>query len=219
MGWEAAIFDMDGVVVDTVPIHYAAWKRMAADFGRELSFDDYKSKVDGIPRIDGARAILDGLEPHSIETAAERKQEYFLAALSAEEIPIYRSTLALMERLRTREVGVAVISSSKNAPLILRRIGIWDQLDAVVSGDDVIRGKPDPQIFLTAAEKLGKHARSCIVFEDAVLGVVAAKRAGMLCVGIDRYGKPERLGDADVVVADVGDVDEEQLRRLANRHA
>ncbi len=164
MVWEAAIFDMDGVVVDTVPIHFRAWKRMAEDHGRAFSFDDYKAKLDGIPRIDGASAILEGFDRRTIETAAEKKQTYFRAFLSAQEVPVYQSTIAFMDLIRTRQIRVAVISASKNAHFILERIGLVDRLDAVVGGESVARGKPDPQVFLIAAEQLEKDPSTCIVF-------------------------------------------------------
>ena len=218
MVWEAAIFDMDGVVVDTVPIHFRAWKRMAEDYGRAFSFEDYKARVDGVPRIDGASAILEGLDRRTIETAAETKQAYFRAFLSAQEIPVYQSTIAFMDLIRTRQIRVAVISASKNAHFILERIGLVDRLDAVVGGESVAKGKPDPQVFLLAAEQLERDPSTCIVFEDAVLGVTAAKRAGMICVGIDRYGDPQRLAEADLVVSDIGETSHETLQELVTAH-
>ena len=214
MVWEAAIFDMDGVVVDTVPIHFKAWKRMAEDYGRPFSFEDYKAKVDGISRIDGASAILRGFDRQTIETAAEKKQEYFRALLSDEEIPVYQSTINFMDLICTRQIRVAVISSSKNAQFILERIGLMGRLDVVVDGRSITRGKPDPEIFLLAAEQLERDPNTCIVFEDALLGVTAAKRAGMICVGIDRYGDPQRLAEADLVISDISEISHEALQKL-----
>jgi beta-phosphoglucomutase len=209
----AAIFDMDGVIVDTVPIHFQAWKQMAKDYGRPLTFEDYQAKVDGIPRIDGARAILEGMDEDAVRAAGEKKQQYFLELLGKEKIPTYESTIDLIAELRREGISVAVISSSKNAPLILRRIGLGHKIDALISGGDIERGKPDPDIFLKAAARLGIEPQACIVFEDAVLGVEAAKRAGMFCVGIDRYSAPERLAKADMVIRDLGDVSMDSLRR------
>jgi beta-phosphoglucomutase len=214
MVWGAAILDMDGVVVDTVPIHFKAWKRMAEDYGRPFTFEDYKAKVDGIPRIDGASAILQGFDRQTIEDAAERKQGYFRALLSDEEIPVYQSTIDFIDLVRARQIRVAVISSSKNAPFILERIGLLDRLDAVVDGHGITRGKPDPEIFLIAARRLERRPNACIVFEDAVLGVTAAKRAGMICIGIDRYGDPRRLAEADRVIRDIDEISCEALEDL-----
>jgi beta-phosphoglucomutase len=204
---------MDGVIVDTVPIHFQAWKRMAEEYGRPFTFEDYQAKVDGIPRIDGARAILEGMDEDTVRAACEKKQQYFLEFLGKEKIPIYESTIDLIAELRRERISVAVISSSKNAPLILQRIGLNHKIDALISGGDIDRGKPDPDIFLKAAARLGIEPQACIVFEDAVLGVEAAKRAGMFCVGIDRYNAPERLAKADIVIKDLGDVSVDSLRR------
>jgi beta-phosphoglucomutase-like phosphatase (HAD superfamily) len=115
---------MDGVVVDNVPIHFRARKKMAEDYARAFTFEDYKAKVDGIPRIDGARAILEGMDEETVLAASEKKQHYFLDLLGKEEIPTDPSTLDLITELRRLQVRVAAISSSKNAPLILERMGL-----------------------------------------------------------------------------------------------
>ena len=214
MALKAVIFDLDGVVVDTVPIHFKAWKRMFGEYGIEFSFEDYKRKVDGIPRMDGARAILTDLSQDELKQAAERKQGYFLEYLGTEEIPTYHTTVHLIEELQKEGIKVAVISSSRNCPRILQRIGLYDKLDTVISGADITKGKPDPQIFLMAADRLGAKYDECVVFEDAELGVEAAKRGKMRCVGIERYGNPKRLAQADLIVSDAGEVNVAKLRSL-----
>ncbi|MFH1858376.1 MAG: beta-phosphoglucomutase family hydrolase [Candidatus Omnitrophota bacterium] len=214
---QGAIFDLDGVLVDTVPLHFAAWKRMFREYGKEITFEDYKQKVDGIPRLDGARAFLADLPEAELHKAADRKQSYFLEQLEKQEIPVYDSTVRLMRALRERGVKVAVISSSKNCPYVLRRIGVDKELDLQISGSDITKGKPDPQIFLLAVERLGLSPEACIVFEDAALGVEAAKRARMVCVGIDRHGDPERLRKADWIVNDLDNVSMDQLEALLGK--
>ncbi|MFH1831148.1 MAG: beta-phosphoglucomutase family hydrolase [Pseudomonadota bacterium] len=214
MPLEAAIFDLDGVVVDTVPIHFKAWKRMFNEYGHEFSFEDYKQKVDGIPRYDGARAILTELPEDELREAADKKQGYFREFLDGEVIPRYDTTINLINQLQKSGIKVAVISSSKNCPLILQRIGIFDRLDTVISGKDITKGKPDPQIFLMAADRLGATPHCCVVFEDAVLGVEAAKRGEMKCVGIDRYDNPKRLAKADIIVKDAGEVTVSMLKKM-----
>lgn len=216
MSLEAVIFDLDGVVVNTVPLHFEAWKRMFNEYGHEFSFDDYKQKVDGIPRYDGARAILTELPEDKLRKAADKKQDYFREALDKSDIPRYDTTIHLIEELLAGQIKVAVISSSKNCPHILKKIGLYDKLNTVISGNDITKGKPDPQIFLMAAERMGADPKHCIVFEDAVLGVEAAKNGHMKCVGIDRYGKPERLAKADIVVKDAGEVTVAKLKELVS---
>ena len=214
MALKAAVFDLDGVVVDTVPIHFKAWKQMFGEYGIEFTFDDYKRKVDGIPRMDGARAILTDIPQDELERAAELKQVYFLEHLGTDEIPTYHTTIRLIEDLQKAGIKVAIISSSRNCPRILRRIGLYEKVDTVICGLDITKGKPDPQIFLTAADHLGVGYDECVVFEDAELGVEAAKKGGMRCVGVERYGNPKRLALADLVVGDVGELDLAQLRSL-----
>jgi len=214
MTLKAAIFDLDGVVVDTVPVHFKAWKRMFEEHGKPFTFDDYKQKVDGIPRLDGARAILTDLSPDELEKAANQKQEYFLEYLGNEDIPKYDTTIALIGNFQRDGIKVAVISSSKNCPNILKRIGLYDKLETVICGADITKGKPDPQIFLMAAERLGAKPDECVVFEDAVLGVEAAKNGKMRCVGIDRYKSPDRLTGADIIVSDLGEVNVAKIKSL-----
>jgi beta-phosphoglucomutase len=207
MAFQAAIFDLDGVIVDTVPIHFKAWKRMFSDYGIEFTFDDYKKKVDGIPRIDGCRAILTDLSDDEISTASDKKQVYYLEYLEKEGIKVYESTISLIKQLLENKIKVAVISSSKNLLMILKKTNTESLFEVKIGGNDITKGKPDPQVFLMAAERLGVPAGEALVFEDATLGVEAAKRAGMHCVGIDRDNHPELFQKADIIVKDLSEVD------------
>lgn len=209
---KAVIFDLDGVIVNTVPVHFKAWKKMFGEYGIKFGFDDYKRKVDGIPRMDGARAILKDLNKEELEEAARKKQSYFLKFLKKNKIQIHKTTIKLIDDLKEIGVKVAVISSSKNCKYILDKIKLTKKLDVIITGNDITKGKPDPQVFLLASRKSKVKPQSCIVFEDAVLGVEAAKRAGMFCVGIDRYGDRERLKKADIVIKDAGEVTVKELQ-------
>jgi beta-phosphoglucomutase len=211
MAFQAAIFDLDGVIVDTVPIHFHAWKSMFADYGKPFDFDDYKKKVDGIPRIDGCKAILTELSDDEIKTASDKKQVYYLEYLQKEGIKIYDSTIILIKSLLANKIKVAVISSSKNLQMILEKTQLKDLFEVIISGNDITKGKPDPQVFLMAAERLGVLAGEALVFEDATLGVEAAKRAGMHCVGIDRDNHPELFKKADIVVNDLSEIGYEKI--------
>lgn len=217
MNLKGAILDMDGVIVDTVPIHFKAWKRMFEEYGRKFTFDDYKDKVDGIPRTDGARAILTDLAEAELQKACDSKQDYFLEHLKQGKVPVYQPAIDFVKELITNGLKVAVISSSKNAPYILDNIGLRDKLDAEVNGHDITQGKPDPQIFLMAADRLNLSYDTCVVFEDAVLGVEAAKRAGMFCVGVDRHNDPDRLKQADMLIKDFTEINLDKLREAAEK--
>ena len=214
MKFKGVIFDLDGVIVDTVLLHFNAWKKMFSEYGKDFTFEDYKNKVDGIPRMRGARAILKDLSEQELSKAATRKQSYFLEFLEKEGVIVHQSTVDLAKELKVRGIKVAVISSSKNCRHILERAFLIDLFDVIITGNDIERGKPDPDVFLLAAERLGLSYEDCLVVEDAVLGVEAANRANMKCVGIDRYNSPERLSGADIVVKDLSEIGIEKIEAL-----
>ncbi len=212
--FECAIFDLDGVIVDTVPIHFRAWKKMFSEYGMAFTFADYKIKVDGIPRYHGAKAILTTLSDTEIKEAADKKQKYFLEFIEKEDIPVYVSSVDLAQKLKARTKKIAIASSSRNCRRILQRTGIIHLPHTIVDGNDITRAKPDPQIFQLAAQRLGCSCVQCLVFEDAVLGVEAALNGKMLCIGIDRYENPARLAKANLVVEDLSTVNCETIEKL-----
>jgi beta-phosphoglucomutase len=204
--FKGAIFDLDGVIVNTVPFHFNAWKKMFSEYGVDFTFSDYEKKVDGIPRYNGAKAILTSLNDEEIHKAGDKKQNYFLEMLEREEIPIYDSSVKLIKELKQCGKKIAVASSSKNCKTILIKTDLINLIDAIVDGSDVKIGKPHPGIFLLAAERLNCPYETCIVFEDAVLGIEAAINGNMKCIGIDRYKNPDRLKKATLVVNDLKEV-------------
>ena len=214
MSFEAAIFDLDGVIVNTVPLHFKAWKKMFSEYGIDFTFEDYKSKVDGIPRQDGARAILTDLSDEELKEASARKQEYFLEFIEKENVAIYASSVDLIKEIKKHGKKIAIASSSRNCKGILKKVGIFNLADAIVDGHDLTKGKPDPQIFELAAERLGCKYEESVVFEDAVLGVEAAINGDMICVGVDRYGDPSRLAKAHLVIDDLSKVTYKMIEGL-----
>lgn len=213
MALRGIISDLDGVIVNTVPLHFESWRITFEELGIDFCFEDYRQKMNGIPRLDGAREILAGRDEETIRKAAARKQAIFLESI-ADGVETYSTTIALLRDLAAAGYMTASISSSRNCETILKSIGIYDLFDTVVTGNDIAKGKPDPEIFLTAAANLGLEPGECVVFEDAELGVEAARRGSFRCVGIDRHGAPERLRGADIVVADLADIDRDRLVRL-----
>ncbi|MBL7157447.1 MAG: beta-phosphoglucomutase family hydrolase [Candidatus Omnitrophica bacterium] len=214
MSFKGAIFDLDGVIVNTVPLHFKAWKRMFSEYGKNFTFADYKQKVDGIPRLDGARAILFDLNQDELKKAARRKQEYYLELVDKDDIEVYYSTVDLVNKLKEKTIKVAAASSSRNCRYILEKVKLIDIFDAVVGGGDFKKGKPNPEIFLLAGEKIGTSPRESVVFEDAKLGVEAAKNGDMLCVGIAREGNREILKKADIIVEDLNEINYKKLEEL-----
>jgi beta-phosphoglucomutase len=197
----AAIFDLDGVIVDTAKYHYLAWKRLANQLGFDFTETD-NERLKGVSRVRSLEILLEigGLtfdEAAQVQMAAKKNGWYvdYISKMDASEIlPGAEEYLKLV---RARGIKTALGSASKNAPLILERLGIASLFDAVVDGNKVSKAKPDPEVFLRAASELGISPANCVVFEDAEAGIEAALRAGMGVVGI---GKPATLKQADVVI-------------------
>ncbi|HUX13179.1 MAG TPA: beta-phosphoglucomutase [Spirochaetia bacterium] len=180
---EAVIYDLDGVLVSTDEYHFRAWKRLADD--ENIAFDHtINERLRGVSRMESLSIILErskriysGDEKRSL---AERKNGYYvesLGALGSDAIlPGATETVRALHLLGLRQ---AVASSSRNAPLILGRTGLSSLFDAAIDGSMITRSKPDPEVFLKAAQALGVAASACVVVEDAVSGVEAAVAAGM----------------------------------------
>ena len=215
---KAAIFDLDGVIVNTVPLHFKAWQKMFKQYGHTFTMDDYLAKVDGRPRLEGAAAILTELTPEGIEQAGEIKQSYYLDLLDQEEVEVFESTIVKIKVMKELGMKLAAASSSKNAHRILQKINLLDMFDANVSGADFEKGKPDPEIFLTAAGRLGVKPDETIVFEDAESGVKAARAGGFLCVAIDRHHNRKLLEEADIIVNDLSEITLAKIIGLGNRN-
>lgn len=191
---KAVIFDLDGVLVSTDALHFAAWKQLAQDLGIAGFSEADNARQRGVSRMESLEVVLEkGQKTYSIEekeALAHKKNEYYVASLAqlgkAALLPGARQTI---EMLKNRGVAVALGSASKNAPLILQKIGIAPLFDAVADGHDTTRSKPDPQVFLVAAQKLGMPAENCLVVEDSDAGIEAGAAAGMKTLGVGPAAK------------------------------
>ncbi len=187
--FDAVIFDLDGVICYTDEYHYQAWKAMADSIG--VSFDrEINNRLRGVSRMASLDIVLEKyhgeLSEAEKEELADQKNEIYkklLAQMSPADLSDeVKSTL---DELRRRGYQLAIGSSSRNAPFILRQIGLGEYFDAVSDGNNITRSKPDPEVFEKAAKMLWVGARRCLVVEDAVSGAEAAHRGGMkaACVG------------------------------------
>jgi beta-phosphoglucomutase len=199
--FKGAIFDVDGVIVDTASIHHKSWEIVFKKYGLCFTFKDFKTKIDGKPRAQGARTILPDLSEAEIESICEEKQRHFERILKTGSIKVFRTTVAFIKMLKKKGIKVAMASSSRNARPILKKVGLYPLFDAEVEGAALTRGKPFPEIFLTAAEKLGLKPSECVVFEDAQIGIDAAVNGGIRCVAINR-DSTHRIKGADLRVKD-----------------
>lgn len=212
MSAHAVIFDLDGVLVTTDELHYRAWKAMAEREG--IPFDrQINHRLRGVSRMESLAIILEraprGYSAAEREKLATLKNELYRASLEKiggrEILPGAVETLNGLDALG---VPYAIGSSSRNAKLILERTGLLARMAAVVDGTDITRSKPDPEVFLCAAERLGVEPGACVVVEDAESGVEAGLAAGMHVVGV---GPRERVGKAHRVVGSLAEIGVSEL--------
>jgi beta-phosphoglucomutase len=189
MKYKAVIFDLDGVICDTDQHHYCAWKQIAAELG--VYFDeDINNRLRGISRRKSLDIILESY-PAELN---EAKKEYY----TSKKNDLYRSLLKnmspkdlspevkkTMDRLKSHGVLLAIGSSSKNAKFILKQLCLEDYFDAVSDGTNIIRSKPDPEVFMKASKFLNIKPQSCLVVEDSKSGILAALAANMDCAAIN----------------------------------
>jgi beta-phosphoglucomutase len=212
---KACIFDLDGVIVDTAVYHYKAWRRLANDLGFDFT-EEQNEELKGISRIESLKIILNwgSVEKTAdeMESLATKKNEWYVQMISKmtpnEILPGAKQFLELVKR---NNYLTALGSASKNSVTILNQIGLIDLFDVLVDGNKVSKSKPDPEVFLVGARELKVEPFECVVFEDAIAGVEAAKAGGMKVVGI---GKPEILKGADLVVAGLQEMTLEKLENL-----
>ena len=188
MNIEAVIFDLDGVIVTTDDYHYEAWKKIADQ--ENIYFDrEINERLRGVSRMESLDIILEKSskiynEEEKIELAT-RKNDYYknlLENLTKEDI--LPGILETLNYLENKKIKTAIGSSSKNTMFILNKIDLTNRFDAIVDGTMIKNSKPDPEVFLQAAEKVGIKAEKCLVVEDADAGVEAGKRAGMRVLGV-----------------------------------
>lgn len=235
MNWtdyDAALFDLDGVLTPTAEVHMRAWDRMFNEYLRArgvsepYTADDYFAHVDGKPRFDGVRTFLSSrdislpegdpdasADEESVCGLGNRKNATFSTILQQEGVAPYPASVRLLDHLEARGTAVAVVSSSRNAPKVLAAAGLADRFAVVIDGEvaasEGLDGKPSPATYLRAAQVLGVTAARSVVFEDALSGV-ASGRAGDfgLVVGVDRGAGARALLDegADVVVSELDEL-------------
>ena len=227
----AALFDLDGVITDTAEVHMRAWDRLFNEFLTERGITepytsaDYFEYVDGRPRYDGVRAFLasrgidlefgeptDDPSGETVCALGNRKNGYFTEQL-ATGVRVFDGTVALIEDLTERGKRLAVVSSSRNAKQVLAAVGLLDRFELIIDGEvassDEIAGKPAPDTYLAAANRLGVPAVEAVVFEDAVSGVQAGAAGNFgLVVGVNRGVGADvlRANGADVVVDDLAEL-------------
>jgi len=227
--FDAVVMDLDGVITDTASLHERAWKRMfdaflaaraplAGEDHRPFANEDYRRFVDGMPRFDGAMRFLTSRgitvaaeEAHSL---AAQKDDDFQELLAQQGALLLPGSLSLLVALRRAGFRTAIVSASRNCGAVLSRAGLTEFFDATVDGvvaaELGLPGKPDPAVYLEAAERLRTPPERSVVVEDALAGVEAGRGGGFgLVIGVDRAGHGQELLDhgADIIVPDLEGVE------------
>jgi beta-phosphoglucomutase len=213
--FEAAIFDLDGVLVDTAKYHFLAWKQIADSLGFEFTLQD-NERLKGVSRMDSLNILLsigklDFTDKEKERLADKKNKLYVDYIIQIGEEELLPGTLKLLKALRGGGIKTAIGSASKNTPLIIEGLGIKDYFDAISDGNIISKAKPDPEVFIKAAEMLKVSPENCVVFEDAEAGVKAAKNAGMYAIGV---GREKDLPGADNWIKNLEEVDYKKLFRI-----
>src|SRR5262245_15726744 len=216
----AVIWDIDGTLVDTAEMHFEAWRALCAELGRDFTRADFAATFGQRNPEIFHKLFGDRFTPKELDELGDRKEVNYRAAVRRQGVELLPGVRALLEGLHREGFRQAIGSSAPkvNVDMILEVTGTARFFDAVASAEDTPRGKPDPQVFLVAASKLGMAAARCVVMEDAVAGVQAAKAGGMKCVAVSFVGHhPEeklKAAGADLVVKTLEQVSEQTVRGL-----
>jgi beta-phosphoglucomutase len=212
----AVIFDMDGVIVDSHPVHKKAWRKFLEFLGKETTEEDLNFIMEGRKREEILQHFLGELSQEQLVRFGQQKEQLFRQeSVQMQPISGLRQLLQELERAKIR-LAVASSGSSTRVNNILRSLDLRRYFRAVVTGDQVANGKPDPAIFRLASRRLRVCPGEALVFEDSVSGVKAAKAAGMTCVGVATNGLTATLlhAGADSTIADFSGVSLDVLRRI-----
>ena len=212
---KAFIFDLDGVIVDTAKYHFLAWQKLANQLGIEFTHE-HNEELKGASRVRSLDIILElgnvqASQEDKNKWLVQKNEEYLSYLVDMDESEILPGVLKVLEYLKSKNQFIALGSASKNARPILEKTNIIHFFDAIVDGNDVSNAKPDPEVFLRAAELVGVSNENAIVFEDSVAGIQAANIANMISVGI---GDATVLHEAKYNFKDFTFIDEAFLSQL-----
>jgi len=208
-GYKAALFDLDGVIVDTAKYHYQSWKRLAESLGFEFTLGD-NERLKGVSRMRSLEILLEigninNVNHSQKEEFCKIKNNWYIEYISKmDKSEVLKGTYETIAFLRKNGIKTALVSASKNADMILKKLELEHLFDVVIDGNGVENPKPNPEVFFKAAEALDVPPYDCVVFEDACAGIKAARRGGMYAIGI---GNAVQLADADTVIQGLYEVD------------
>ncbi len=185
---QAILFDMDGVLVSTEHLHYESWRLAFDAEGINLSNEDYNKKCRAQGQLNGIRNMIPMATPQDIQRIGSCKSQYYKKILIQNGIDVFEDAVQLLVRLRDYPHRKAIASSSSTADFVITHTPYKEDFNVIITGNDIIKNKPYPDIFLQACERLGVSPANSIVIEDSIAGVLAARRAGIDVLAINRGG-------------------------------
>jgi beta-phosphoglucomutase family hydrolase len=215
---KAVIFDMDGTLIESTNADFLAWQKVFLDYGRNLTFNDY-SPLLGKRSVAVVKDLLKITTEEEQANALSNKSKYFFEIIAEQGLKTVPFATEFLKHLKTLNIPVALATSSRREKTkgVLQKVGMLSYFDVLVTAEDVINGKPFPDVFLKAASLLKIPVEHCLVFEDAASGITAAKGAGMKCVAISSNGDSQLLEKADMVIENFGNLNFEVLCNKLNK--
>jgi HAD superfamily hydrolase (TIGR01509 family) len=213
---DGVIFDMDGVLIDSHPVHRIAWRRFLTSVGKDVADEELNFILEGRRREEILRYFLGDLPQGMVAEYGQRKEDFFQE--NFKDVKLIPGVEIFLRELKIAGVktGIATSASSYRTLRTLQLLNLEDKFAAVITGDDVSAGKPNPAAYRLAAERMNLKADQLLVLEDAPTGVQAAKAAGMRCIGVSSNGRAEvlRLAGADQIIPNFVDLSMEKLLQL-----
>jgi len=218
MSKKGFIFDLDGVIVDTAKYHFLAWKKLANSIGVDFN-ETQNEQLKGVSRIKSLEKILSwGNKTIShddfIGLMSSKNDDYLSYIEQMDVAEILPDVPKVLDYLIEEKQSISLGSASKNARTILKKVNLFNKFDAIVDGNDVSKGKPNPEVFLSASKLLNISPEDCIVFEDSLAGIQAANSAQMISIGI---GEQDVLFEADYVFKDFTEITKEFIEELIRK--
>ncbi|NNC69668.1 MAG: beta-phosphoglucomutase [Flavobacteriaceae bacterium] len=218
MNKKGFIFDLDGVIVDTAKYHFIAWKKLAHSIGIDFT-EIQNEQLKGVSRVRSLEKILNWgnktiSEDQFMELLGRKNDDYLSYIQNMDQDEILEDVPRILNYLTELDQKIALGSASKNARRILKSVSLYTSFNAIVDGNDVSKAKPDPEVFLAAAEKLDLAPENCIVFEDSLAGIEAANNASMISIGI---GDRTILKEADFIFKDFTEISLNFIDELINK--
>ncbi len=206
--FKAVIFDMDGTLIDSVNADFLAWQKVFADYNKSLTFKDYMPLL-GMRSFSVVEQFFNPENAEEQKKVLTKKSNYFREIIEENGIELIPYAQEFIKHLKENNVPLALATSSRRAKMemVMDKVGLLSYFDVTVTAEDVVHGKPAPDIFIKAASLLDEAAGDCLVFEDTVNGINAAKGASMKCVALDSNDTPDLLNEADVVIESFKDLD------------